>query len=574
MRIRQFWREIRGILLSIVWVFSLALGYIGLRTFSMDNDQNLSVGDIVYRTLQLIKLGAGSEIGMGNWMLNVSRFLLPALTVFTIVQGLLLLFDKQIQWVRLWGLRDHIIICGLGRKGIYLTKDLLRTKRKVVVIDNKASKENVNEIRKQGGIVLEGDATKQDVLYSARLNKARYFVCMLGSDNLNLQAAFQAYRISRSRRQGRLTCIVCLSSKDFYQVAKRNELFYDENVSFQLELFNPYDRSARLLLLFDEDLDEINKSAVGYAHLLVVGWGRLGESLIIQAAYSWHLLGRKDRLVISVIDKDAQDHLTSLRRDHPIIDQICEINPKEIDIQSANLLQVVLNELPMKVTRAYICLSDPVLSLQVYQSMVYCQKLKNTPFRIRLAKESGVYAAFESSLFRGQTQEKVMLYDIYEQTCTAELVLSGLHQRLERELYESYCSGIVNSGNGNASTIPSWDYLSNDEKDSNLKQVDRIFNLLNSTGYTVNSLQDWNMHEFEFQPSEIDQMARLEHTLWSQNKKSEDWKYGVTKDDHLKTHPALVSWDMLTEMEREKNRRVIREIPILLAQIGFQIDRL
>ena len=56
-----------------------------------------------------------------------------------------------------------------------------------------------------GAIVLDGDATNQDVLVSARILHARNLVCLLGNDSENLQTAYQAYQISRARKAGKLT---------------------------------------------------------------------------------------------------------------------------------------------------------------------------------------------------------------------------------------------------------------------------------------------------------------------------------------------------------------------------------
>ena len=571
--IHHLWLEVRWIAIGIIWFISLLLGYFGFSEFSRENSINWSFSDVVYRTIQLIDLGSGSVDGKLNWMLEIARFLLPALTIYTIIQGLLHLFDKQMQFIRLWGLRNHIIVCGLGRKGNYIAKDLLKSGQKVVVIEKEISSEIAAEIQKEGGIVLAGDATQQDTLYSARLHRARYIVCMLGNDSLNLQVAFQAYHITRSRNKGRLTCTICLSSQGLFEVAKRNELFHEDGVPYQIESFNPYDRSARLLLVQDDDLKDLANSCKDSVHLLIVGWGRLGESLIIQAAHSWHLMGRKDKLIISVIDKNAQNHFTRLFRDDPNINQVLEINPIQIDIQSINLLQKAMAEIQVNVSRAYICLSDPILSLQVYQNIIRSPKFKNVAFRIRLAKDSGVSTAFESSLFRSSNFGKVVLFDLFEQTCTAEVVLTGLHEYLARELYESYYSETVNSGIGHSSMVP-WDQLSNDDKNANLKQGDRLYNLLNSVGYTINFFQNWNIEKFEFQPTEIEKMASLEHTLWCQNKELEGWKFGNSKDNRKKTHPALISWDKLPEIEKEKDRRTIKEIPNFLSKIGFQIDKL
>jgi hypothetical protein len=45
------------------------------------------------------------------------------------------------------------------------------------------------------------------------------------------------------------------------------------------------------------------------------------------------------------------------------------------------------------------------------------------------------------------------------------------------------------------------------------------------------------------------------------------------KDEKKRTYPDLVPWDDLPEREREKNLAMIRQIPVLLARIGFQIER-
>jgi len=41
-----------------------------------------------------------------------------------------------------------------------------------------------------------------------------------------------------------------------------------------------------------------------------------------------------------------------------------------------------------------------------------------------------------------------------------------------------------------------------------------------------------------------------------------------------KTHPDLVDWEELAEAEKEKDRNMVRNIPVFLAQAGFQVERL
>ncbi|MCJ7624194.1 MAG: NAD-binding protein [Anaerolineaceae bacterium] len=283
-RLRQIWAETRWILLGMIWLVGLALGYAGFNQFSHDHTLGWSTGDILYRTLQLILLESGSISGSINWMLETARFLLPTLTAFTALQAFLHLFTEQIQWLRLWRLHDHVIICGLGRKSDCLASELLALGQRVVMIEKKPLSAKAIDLQQQGVIFISGDATDQDVLSSARPQRARHLICLLGEDRQNLQVAFQAYHLTQGRRLGKLTCILHLSSPDLLNLIKRSELTGKGDVPFQLETFNPYARTAQLLLQQDPDWQEAAKPSSVPTHILVSGLGRLGEHLILQTA--------------------------------------------------------------------------------------------------------------------------------------------------------------------------------------------------------------------------------------------------------------------------------------------------
>lgn len=250
-RSRQFWSETRWILVGIFWLVGLMLGYAGFALFARDHGLDWSAGDVFYRTLQLIILESGSVEGRVNWMLEISRFLLPALTAYTAFQAIMHLFREQTQWLRLWRLRDHVVVCGLGRKGSHLVGELLALGRPVVTIEKDPSHEKVTTLRRQGAIVLNGDATDPAVLTAARLHRACHLIGLLGQDGPNLRVAVQAYGLTRGRKQGRLTCMIHMNSPELLNLIKNSELTIDPAVPFQLESYNAYARAARLLLQAD-----------------------------------------------------------------------------------------------------------------------------------------------------------------------------------------------------------------------------------------------------------------------------------------------------------------------------------
>ena len=566
---RQFWSENRWILLGFAWVASLGLGLTGFTIYAVENDQIWTTGDIFYRTLQLVTMNSGAVDGKVNWMLDASRFLLPMLTAYTVFQALMHLFLEQTQKLRLSRMRNHVVICGMGRKGSRLAQELLRHGRQVVFIEKEPSQENVEIFQQAGAIVLDGDAANQAVLASARILHARNLVCLLGNDSENLQTAYQAYQLSRTRKTGKLTCTIHLSSIDLLNLIRSSELSAEPGVPFELETFNPYERTARMLLQDNPGWREDSSAKDIPKSLLVVGLGRLGEHLVIQAGYLWHLLHRQGKLRITVVDQSAAEKTRNLFRKYPQLDKVCEIIPVSADLRSVGPLQNVLaNPGEQGLMQAYICLGDPVLSLQVCLNLLQIPKYITGTIWVRLSKEAGLVDLLEKPLPGLGDLRRVRTFDFYEYACSAALIMGGLHETLARDLHDSY-----RTNSGLASNSPTWEELPETLKETNRQQANRIHRLLEGAGYRIYPLQDWDAGTRTFSITEIEKMACLEHSLWRQAKEADGWVYGEKKDDKNRTHPDLVPWEELPEGEQEKNLAVVQQIPALLARIGFQIDR-
>lgn len=82
------------------------------------------------------------------------------------------------------GIRDHIVVCGLGRMGRLICKEFERQKARFVVIDRNESA--INDWTTEHGIPLCGDATEDDVLKYAGVERAKVLVAVLPSDADNL----------------------------------------------------------------------------------------------------------------------------------------------------------------------------------------------------------------------------------------------------------------------------------------------------------------------------------------------------------------------------------------------------
>jgi hypothetical protein len=115
-----------------------------------------------------------------------------------------------------------------------------------------------------------------------------------------------------------------------------------------------------------------------------------------------------------------------------------------------------------------------------------------------------------------------------------------------------------------------YDKLPDDLKESNRATVRDIPHKLRQLGYRIEA-GSGQRRLSTFSKADLERLAQLEHQRWAEHKLERGWTYGPKTDPARKIHASLVSWDELSEREREKDREVIRGIPKILAEIGYEI---
>ncbi len=94
-------------------------------------------------------------------------------------------------------LANHIIVCGAGRTGIYVIRELLATKTPLVVIDE--SEERIKQIMEEetGEFpYLVGDASVDRILREAGIHEARGLIAALPDDKDNLFVVISARQLN------------------------------------------------------------------------------------------------------------------------------------------------------------------------------------------------------------------------------------------------------------------------------------------------------------------------------------------------------------------------------------------
>jgi voltage-gated potassium channel len=93
-------------------------------------------------------------------------------------------------------LSGHIILCGFGRIGEILARELATKKQAFVVVDS--GSEAISEAMGHDYLVLTGDATDEAVLITAGVERARTLVTALPSDAANVFITLTARNLNRS----------------------------------------------------------------------------------------------------------------------------------------------------------------------------------------------------------------------------------------------------------------------------------------------------------------------------------------------------------------------------------------
>lgn len=135
-------------------------------------------------------------VGMGTIFYFVS-----ALAAFIIEGDLADIVRRRRMERRLESLRDHFIVCGCGRSGRVVAQELLEMGKKVVVIDLSAPE--LESLVQRGGsryYPLPADATNDDALIVAGIERALGIVAALADDRDNLYVTFTARQLNPTIR--------------------------------------------------------------------------------------------------------------------------------------------------------------------------------------------------------------------------------------------------------------------------------------------------------------------------------------------------------------------------------------
>ncbi|MBI1350969.1 MAG: potassium transporter TrkA [Actinomycetales bacterium] len=181
--------------------------------FTSETIATVGFGDFYFRDQpDWLRIWAAALILLGATLIAVSTALLTnALVTRSLAQSL----GRQ----RLTGMRDHIVVIGLGTVGIKVARDLHDLGHDVAIIDGGEGQRFIPEMRSLGMPVLIGDATLPETQADAGVHRAAGIAILTSSDLTNLDTGLSVREVVRDPS---VPIVLRLFGKNLARVVKEN----------------------------------------------------------------------------------------------------------------------------------------------------------------------------------------------------------------------------------------------------------------------------------------------------------------------------------------------------------------
>ena len=426
MRKNMFLKTLRRydwLFLVFFWLLFFVFGFSGWQLF----DTGLTKADCLYLTFQLITLESGSIRGDIPIILQIARFGLPLLTVYTAILVFLRTFKERMQWLSLLWINDHVIIGRLGRRGLFLTREFRKMGRKVVVIEEDAQNDRIPVAQEMGAIVVTGSPADLATLRLARIEKASALIGVDEDDNDNLEMGMQVKKFFQDQpaflsQREEFHCVIHLGDYKFCELVSRNVLNVDLLDSFHFKSFNIFQQGA--FLMWKKYGGLALQSESGRApHILQIGLGRFGQNLLLEMARDWaHTHPEaQEKLEVTLIATDVEWRFADMLQMHPFISEVCNCHLNQMNVHSKAFYSLGFVDETKPFNAVYVCLDNDYLGLEVGLFLARALVKGRPPVTIRMLEKTNLAAILEEN--DESDISEVNLFGVLDEVCTPEIFM-------------------------------------------------------------------------------------------------------------------------------------------------------
>ena len=395
-------------------------------------DRTYDWSDIVFGTMELFVFNPPpwSQV---NPILNIARYLAFAATIGAGVVAVFALFSEQFLAMRLKRWSDHVVVCGLGYKGLTFVQSLRAANRRVIVIESNPANPVIEDCREAGVRIISGDAQHAPILRRAGVEKAAWLLAVCPDDAVNAEILLAAREVARTRKSGRLQCLAQISHPQLCSMLRVSQIG-DDDRTWSADFFNTDDTSAALVL----DAYPIVADRDKPPHILIGHLDSLGQRVIATAAQRWLSQRKQDDdtrqlpLAVTVVDDQADDKVAALKRQHAMLRDEANFPffTSSTSAEDVSQLKDRYGDAVAPPDWAYVTSADDDQNVATALMLLYHLNL-TTKVVLTLSRAHGTGKVLDSS-----PRIDIKVFPTFEKTCTSDLLFDVSVRRLAMEIHE------------------------------------------------------------------------------------------------------------------------------------------
>lgn len=589
---------------------ALISGTVGFYLYDLDRLGHASWITSLYHAAQMFVLHTPHLEATTNVPLEVGRWLAAIAFGIAALSALYYVFATEWQLLRLWFVRDHVVVCGLGKLGTLLAAEFKQAGSRVVAIEASATAGGIQQARSHRIPVLIGNACTPEMLSRARAQNARWVLAVCPDDQSNVGiAALTGALVAGNRLKRSVTeCWLFITDAQVRSTLRREHLFPGEGSRYRvnvggLDLFAVAARQA-----FQEHPLDHRMVAPGSqtsVRLVLVGFGQMGQELALQAARIGHFangMGLRDgeRLKVTLVDRHVDDRWARFAADYPMYERICEVDRCARTPEDRDLVKVLVDLLPdsgpiEEVLTFAFCVDteapprtpeyadnplggDDTINLSLALKLAPLVREKGAQVLVQVRERCGFGSLFDAQFRNPSLEGNLHAFGIIEDLCGRRTLVDEVQDGLAREIHESWRRDRERKRQERQSVSPSradvpWETLDDSYKDSNRRYADHIPVKLRAIGCHIGPLSERLPADMAANPLEVEIVARMEHARWCAEKWLDGWTYGEPRDEVAKRHPDIRHWLDLPKEQRGIDTMLVACVPAALKEVGKAVYR-
>ena len=495
-----------------------------------------------YRAIQLFVLEMDTSPGAAlPWQLEVARYTAPLTAAASIAIAAIAVSRDRVDRWRARRARGHVIVCGLGRRGLPAALALRQSGEHVVAVEVDRDNPGIDRCRRTRIPVILGDGRRADVLTRAGVSNASHLVVLTSELDVGGEIALAAIGTTVNREHDPLWVHLEVDDPRLAALFRAACVSALHESGWRLDEFDLAAAGGQVML---DELAPWPPDASA-AHVLVVGRSPLGDAVVRELARRWrHQRDRVGTLTVTVLDPDAPGSPARVP------------TPDGVEIGTVRSLEhVSVTEL----TAVFVCLEDE--SSALIAALDIDRRCPDLPTLVRVERSSAL------AMLLANGRPSLHWLSVDDRILTPSFLLSGTQERIARALHDFYRGTVATTAG--AASVP-WAGLPDSLRASNRAQAAHIATKLATIGCTV--VPDDGVPPDRFTAAEINVLGELEHERWVGERSAAGWTFGSRNAD-ARTSPDLVPWSSLSDEVRDIDRRFVEALPDVLADAGLHVRR-